>query len=223
MATFGKIGATRMLTTSTAKAYIHDGLIAMWDGLENAGYGIHTADTQEVVDLISGTKVYSVSGISQKGWAYSTVPFLLSRLSNKFTIEITLTQTAWRTSNQGSYIWPDPWVDKVCELFEYPIRQHYFQVKLAGASMHNFNIKIPLGLSRLSVSGNGSTVVGYVNDTYANWSFNRSFSSYSNNKFGLGIAGNTGYIHNVRFYNRALSATEIASNYTIDRRRFSAT
>lgn len=29
----------------SAKSYVKDGLVAMWDGIENAGFGQHSSDT----------------------------------------------------------------------------------------------------------------------------------------------------------------------------------
>ena len=35
----------------TAKSYVQDGLIAMWDGIENAGVGVHDASATTWKDL----------------------------------------------------------------------------------------------------------------------------------------------------------------------------
>lgn len=37
----------------SAKSYVQDGLIAMWDGIENAGWGRHTADKNRMFELVS--------------------------------------------------------------------------------------------------------------------------------------------------------------------------
>ena len=38
----------------TARDYIQDGLVAMWDGIENAGWGKHDENATNWVDLVSG-------------------------------------------------------------------------------------------------------------------------------------------------------------------------
>ena len=39
----------------TAKDYVQDGLIAMWDGIENAGWGQHNSSERSIwVDLVGG-------------------------------------------------------------------------------------------------------------------------------------------------------------------------
>ena len=38
----------------SAKSYVQDGLVAMWDGIENAGWGVHDASATTWTDLIGG-------------------------------------------------------------------------------------------------------------------------------------------------------------------------
>ena len=39
----------------TARDYVQDGLIAMWDGIENAGWGVHNQNERSIwVDLVGG-------------------------------------------------------------------------------------------------------------------------------------------------------------------------
>ena len=49
------IARAKRAVNYTAKDYVQDGLIAMWDGIENAGYGQHTDDlSRGWIDLVSG-------------------------------------------------------------------------------------------------------------------------------------------------------------------------
>ena len=41
----------------TAKDYVQDGLIAMWDGIENAGWGVHDGNARYITDLIGGEQL----------------------------------------------------------------------------------------------------------------------------------------------------------------------
>lgn len=36
----------------TTKSYVQNGLLAMWDGIENAGFGVHDPDATYWVDLV---------------------------------------------------------------------------------------------------------------------------------------------------------------------------
>ena len=42
----------------TAKSYVQDGLVCMWDGIENIGWGEHDDESTYWVELISGTSDY---------------------------------------------------------------------------------------------------------------------------------------------------------------------
>ena len=39
-------------TSITAKNYVKSGLIALWDGIENAGWGVHNASATTWKDLV---------------------------------------------------------------------------------------------------------------------------------------------------------------------------
>ena len=47
-------------TSITAKNYVKSGLIALWDGIENAGWGVHNASATTWKDLV-GSYMYSKS------------------------------------------------------------------------------------------------------------------------------------------------------------------
>ena len=41
----------------TARDYVQDGLIAMWNGIENAGWGVHTSDKYSLRELVTGASI----------------------------------------------------------------------------------------------------------------------------------------------------------------------
>ena len=45
----------------SARDYVQDGLIAMWDGIENAGWGIHDPNATTWIDLIGGLIASSIA------------------------------------------------------------------------------------------------------------------------------------------------------------------
>jgi len=47
----------------TAKSYIQDGLIAMWDGIENAGWGTHDPNATVWKDLVGDNDITLVGGV----------------------------------------------------------------------------------------------------------------------------------------------------------------
>ena len=50
-------GINRPAGSPTAKDYIQDGLVAMWDGIENAGWGTHNSSATTWKDLLGGQEL----------------------------------------------------------------------------------------------------------------------------------------------------------------------
>ncbi len=49
----------------TARSYVQDGLVAMWDGIENAGWGLHDNNATNWVDLVGGANI-----VGRPYWTY---------------------------------------------------------------------------------------------------------------------------------------------------------
>lgn len=58
--TITMMGGKRM---PTAKDYVQDGLIAMWDGIENVGCGVHNPNATEWKDLVGDNDITLVGGV----------------------------------------------------------------------------------------------------------------------------------------------------------------
>ena len=75
----------------TAKDYVQNGLVAMWDGIENAGWGVHNPNATVWKDLV-GDCDFTLSGVSFdadraifNGYGYGTSPIgnnLIEKLYN---------------------------------------------------------------------------------------------------------------------------------------------
>ena len=58
----------------TSRSYVHDGLVAQYDGIDNAGYGIHSDSTNRWVDLTGNGNDGTVNAAvtwDTKGWQNS--------------------------------------------------------------------------------------------------------------------------------------------------------
>lgn len=62
----------------TARDYVQDGLIAMWDGIENAGWGTHTDTGLSWVDLIGGHDAVDSYGLQRGTWLQDGFRFTAS-------------------------------------------------------------------------------------------------------------------------------------------------
>ena len=61
----GKMGCTDLFHRITAKDYVQSGLVAMWDGIENAGWGVHDANATTWKDLIGTADVEYTGTLSE--------------------------------------------------------------------------------------------------------------------------------------------------------------
>ena len=94
------IASRQALWTSsspTAKNYVQDGLVAMWDGIENAGWGVHDATATTWVDLVSGlatnkntNNIWTDRSLYVRAATYSSHFNLVKNnpSTSKFTIEV---------------------------------------------------------------------------------------------------------------------------------------
>ena len=62
LAARGAFLAARRNRKPTARSYVQDGLVAQWDGIENAGWGTHNASATSWNDLVNGTPLTIVNG-----------------------------------------------------------------------------------------------------------------------------------------------------------------
>lgn len=225
----------------TAKDYIQDGLVAMWDGIENVGWGKHDNESTEWVDLIRGT-VFSVtpptspdlilgfdesSMFAQGGLGTSQANMLPTDLGDKHSLEVGYyvascggiatgqTQSAIAAFyNQGYRIS----VSNTLQVSNYRY----------GVGTAPINKTIPFGTTTSSFVNNEKDF-----DFFCDGSMQKKITSdYVVSTSGLTMnLLELSYQHDwtpdtkmginfIRIYNRALTAEEIAYNYSIDKARF---
>ena len=218
----------------TARDYVQDGLIAMWDGIENAGAGVHDANATTWVDLIGGIELSILAGGTwgdsylETDGANLAVQQSSNSLSSVFA-DMKHFQTAFS-------------VDDAVQSMESKALIHYRESLQNG--------KLRCGVSRIT----GRTCMGvnqtidvtatdetrsYACSSYPNagtvdgvWVDGQPVSmlgTYSVGEYGSGlsIGGNNngsvkcaGRVYCLRIYSRSLTDQEIAANYAIDKERF---
>ena len=73
----------------TAKNYIKDGLVAMWDGIENAGFGQHSSDTSIWKNLGSNGSLHDATRVSNTrstAWSDNAAVFGYNDYTYQFII-----------------------------------------------------------------------------------------------------------------------------------------
>lgn len=233
------------ITKYTAADYIQDGLVAMWDGIENAGYGIHDDNAKTWKNLIGEDAAaidpsmffseFGLHTIAATGMVLqaknSTVAKTILNASNCFSESIcfSLVPPIIDKSNRkisggigGSFVIYLYY--NVYDKYWYPHvkwnSSNYF-----SSSVKYFNTPANIHtISRVTISTNEGKV--FVNGAQEPGVYSGTFNVNNNNRpywlnmeYSQGSGVNAIY-HNIRIYNRALSADEIAANYKIDKERF---
>ena len=226
------------LPKKTAKNYVQDGLIAMWDGIENAGWGVHDAAATTWKDLIGNRDLTLASASFTTNSLHrgtSVAGYMAYDSGERLTISGT---------GVGLTV-------EICARLEYntigiPIS---VPVSINGVG-HNTGFK-----TRMTASGYDQYGVGPVagnsmvyrppwprNGIYGTITYRLDLASFYNaiamvpdsslsfppgNVHGTGIAlgSNSAYnvfgdIYAARVYSRALTGAEIEANYAVDKERF---
>lgn len=204
----------------TAADYIQDGLIAQWDGIENAGWGVNDKTVDYWEELISGTRVIKTK-VGVREWSDSgdslevppvdvyPSPEVHRILSQDIVSRVKCYEVVgYRTKED----------DIICSLL-YNCSANYkvFSYNIAANSpVHR----------RFYLCGSVKEDLSYEKDLFRSSEFvtgkNNTGATSANNLrvFGGRIQRAYGGICAIRFYDRELSEAEIAYNYLIDRIRY---
>lgn len=226
----------------TAKDYVQDGLVAMWDGIENVGFEMHDPNTTIWKDLVHGIELeaqYShiewnsdsllVKGKwitqDQNAFGYLQTQFFDAPKAGAncgYTLEIVSKTTSTGSNN----LFGQRYV--AINIFSY-------DNKICAWLGNGNNTESSLlvgqkGVASFVIVNNGST---YDHSSYANGILSRQYfgRAYYGELYMLGIFGvgqgqysswgiAEGDYYNVRLYSRPLTADEISYNYKIDKARF---
>ena len=212
----------------TAKSYIQDGLVAMWDGIENAGWGVHSANATVWKDLvgtndapltISANLYFERDSLVGKNGKYAGYEGAYPiELSGDVTYEACWSRdTKFSESADSSakfgFLALDVFSGKAF-------------VKAGKKNRADYSVGVTQGQRfTLSLVGaydtSAANLVAYCNGTRLTGGVIAS-GNYATPqlRFGSGWQNPSSHHFNIRLYSRALSADEIRHNHNIDKRRF---
>lgn len=209
----------------SAKSYVQGGLIAMWDGIENAGWGVHDMEATTWKDLtgngydleLRNSAHFDINSLVTA--ERNKVSALLDRTLSYRSIEVC--GFADESRNSSALVCFGNYLDSGI----------MFACKLNAIQTYNGNYQIiftnPVSArSTWSGTHDGSTHVAYVNGDVAVGTM--STNNWSSRAGTFGLSGSSNYsIYNfvgnyycVRLYSRAITAAEVAANYAVDKARF---
>ena len=226
---FAQFFERRGKSAPTARDYVQNGLIAMWDGIENAGWGVHDANATTWKDLIGN---YDLTKNPDATWTDDSLfiavrknlAYTASTISSVGTIEACFDLSYESSNGQGRGL--------VCLTNQRAmmgagligIRSRGEQsVQMIGTqntliSAFSASVVYATAPSNDKIFFNG--VEQSVESAAGNWGLLNNLVIGAISVAGSGSVGVIGKCHCVRIYSGALTVPEIAANYAIDRARF---
>lgn len=232
----------------TARDYVQDGLVAMWDGIENAGWGVHDNSATIWQDLLrpigtgiptNSTMTFADDGLSvtvDKGvwfggntastYYFQNFPTDKSSFECVFTVDeysencgVANGIFGLQIGNARSFIYGKPWSVKH---YSWPAGMGFANYAYNASSFFGAPGKFHVAWSQ---NDDGLDCM-YINGALVKTAETKtSPMSYAYpvkfNKPYSDNGGIGGMYHSMRVYNRALTSAEIAANYAVDAARFS--
>lgn len=218
----------------SAKDYVQDGLVAMWDGIENAGWGVHDSAAETWTNLVDG--VQYPKGTLQWGATAAHVDANVSALftlspgmsSDSFSMEAVI-----KADNATGVA---PCLTLGYQLFGGAGRGAMY----CGTNQRRICVCGDLGKRLFPADTATHSIGGYFNGQTFDRVLDGQTITLSGTPYAtdsraistLNVGGvyalpgqsdgnmGPGDIFCIRLYSRALTAAEIAHNYAIDKERF---
>ena len=224
-----------MKTMPTARDYVQDGLVAMWDGIENAGWGVHDPNATTWKDLSGNGHDLLSNGTASFGTDHAELDAI------RFFYKSTDISPFFSGTGLTAQVVSTKIGDRVnCGLYSIGLDTRFLWMwssyqqgggKMAfskfvyssnvGSTYPNIASDAKTSFTLTHANGVANTFVNKTADRTASVS-PLSVSGIDRIAIGKIQAYNNfkGNIYCVRHYSRALTAEEIAHNYAIDKARF---
>lgn len=204
----------------TAKDYVQGGLVAMWDGIENAGWGVHDPSATTWIDLSGNGNDIDVD-LTQSSWedgflnVTGTTCTRDEEITNIATLEVLFRdpKESMYPDNNGSFFVLGERKGPCCLWYEH----------IAGGSAQQTAISSNNAKPRYTLASRSYTynpMSYYVNGERMPLYHPPKTLADAVGCKATAVGGSSIEIYHVRAYSRALTAEEIAANYAIDKARF---
>ena len=224
-----------LATTYTSASYVQDGLVAQWDGIDNAGTGTHNPNATVWKDLAGNLDLtLTANGSWTNGNALAVngaAAVGATKTSSYKTIEV---------------VYSKPFQQKGCVFFHSGIANRFFLFRYeaniaptnkvyfeAGKSTKFFYKRAIPGeiTSAVALYGDDDSVADLLCDGerrtdgtyYETWGLRNRASvggRYSDNSGQAEGSPSKGEVYAIRLYSRRLTKAELAHNNIVDRKRF---
>ena len=214
----------------TARDYVQDGLVAMWDGIENSGFGVHDQNATVWKDLIGSDDLIMrnckfeqdsiVSDSQINVSAYSSI----TRNFGDMSLEVAFRDNIKRVNHDllsldvkpgtGIVVFGGQDENSTLDWWVLGNDTYVAANTLGNTNPTSSSITLSSGLFRFYRIG---LEISSLKTSYNDITGFLSLFSLRNSE---GRHNLIGAIYCVRLYSRALTAEEIAHNYAIDKARF---
>lgn len=223
-------GNSRTHTILTAADYVQDGLIAMWDGIENNGLSSYDPNLTVWKDLtgngydieLTANAIVVSNGIKLKDVATAAGGIGMVDYSgnqNNLMFDVCVTYGAGTSASQAvianGAITANSTRATICAKAGSKFEWSYQWNNAINVFTLNRTMTLTAGYGKGYV--NTESFTGNAIDT---WGFTNGKIAIGGDPRGTGYAFVKSTIHSVRVYSRELTPEEIQHNYEIDRRRF---
>jgi len=228
---------------STSSLYVQDGLLACWDGIENAGPGIHVASTNKWIDLVAG-RAFTLNSVTVRddrmvfaGSASSYGELNAADTAATFgsaqdgTLEVVFALDSPTTANKGQIVlnsssasghamsaYNGNWVLVTCnESGEAHVAPAYLYT--TGTATNSVSVRYSYSQGALPNVRVGGANLEKGNDIIYGWQGSTTVTTIgtrtnkANNHFKGGL-------YCIRVYSRQLTDAEIDANHAVDVLRF---
>lgn len=217
---------TAVLATSGGfvNPYVTNGLIAMWDGIENAGWGVHDQSATTWIDLSGNGNDIDVD-LTQSSWedgflnVTGTTCTRDEEITNIATLEVLFrdSRTSSYPNNNGPFFVLGEMKGPCCLWYGHIAGGAKSTLTAISSNLaKNKNI-----LASRSYTYNPASY--YVNGEPMGLYYPPTTLADAVGCKAMAVGGSSIEIYHVRAYSRALTAEQIAANYAIDKERFGLT
>ena len=219
-----------MKTIPTARDYVQDGLIAMWDGIENAGWGIHSSDMIlndllgggahiDFVNTSRGDCSILFDGRDEQAGMLNEYQYINSQvLTIEFCVSLNSTKNQCFIQLSGSgnrYTLVAGVYNKSRELFTGPNFSPIYNI--SELKIGTVSIQYIVGSFQSTKAYNNGVELSHIRDE--GFSTNNGLHYVGNRQNNTSFAM-SGEFFSMRWYSRYLTDAEISHNNEIDKARF---
>ena len=235
----GFINSRAFIAPPTARDYIQDGLIAMWDGIENAGWETHNPSATVWKDLI-GNRDWTLGASTSYEWTANsfdakdqfaaTQDFIDGSIVK--TVELCAKIKTPSTGVSGNHAFviigrisasgSPPYYGLLYRNSQGVLALMGGRSYFAGTASEFAGVAASFSFPNYATT----SVSGYFNGTSRGTNGNNTLDYNSTTRGTVARIGGTAKqsmpieVYNIRLYSRALTAEEIEHNYKIDKERF---